>query len=551
MLTDPRMVPADGVVETDVCIVGAGPAGITLACELAGLPLRVCLLEGGGFELEHDAQELAGSTAVSHHHAPDAMDHGRRRQFGGTSNMWVHETDPATGRRHARTLVPEPIDFEARDSLDVPGWPLELDDLLPFYERAQWHWNRGTTVAYDDPTAWATPAAQPIVDDELVTRVCQYGPRDMFTLRYRDDLIDADNVDLRLRCNVVELEPASGGGVGRIRVAGPDGRRFWVKARAFVLAGGCVENVQMLLADGHRLGAAGAESGLLGRFMSDHQEYRLGVLRPDDPGVFERIGFYDIRQKGRILFSGILTLAEEVKRKHDLLNMKAILIPQPAGYNSPAEISAKALAALARRERPGDLLGHLTTLARSPRDVAAVLRMRTRDDDRLYREFRGGWSAPWIDRSQFGVIEIEAATEQAPAAGNRLVLDDARDRLGRRRVRLHWGWTGKDKANLGQGSQRIVQALERAGLGRFEPWVGLDGPTRPIYPAIHHPMGGARMHDDPNQGVVDAACRVHGVDNLFVTGSAVFPNAIGYANPTLTVLALVIRLADRLKSDLG
>lgn len=552
MLTDTRTVPPGATIETDVCIIGAGPAGITVALELAAAPVQVCLLEGGGFELEDAAQELAASHTVSHHHAGDALEHGRRRQFGGTSNMWVHRTHPDNGRRSARTLMPEPIDFERRDALHVPGWPLDLETLRPFYERAQWLWNRGP-LAYDDVAAWATPDASPITSPggELTTRVCQYGPKDVFTLRYRDDLLDAANVEVLLRSNVLALEPAPGGGVSRVRVAGPEGQRFEVRARAVVLAGGCVENVQMLLADGARLGAAGAANDSLGRWISDHQEYRLGVLRPDRPAAFDEIAFYDIRQHGRILFSGILTLSEEIRRRHDLLNMTAFLIPQPAGHNSATERSAKALTALKRRERPQDLLGHLGTLVGHPRELAAVLRLRIRDRDRLYREFRGGWSAPGVDRRRFDVIEVQVAAEQPPTAHNRLVLDDVRDRLGRRQVRLHWSWTDRHKANLGASAERLVEAMERTGLGRFEPWTELDGATRPFFPAVHHPMGGARMHVDPAQGVVDADCRVHGVDNLFVAGSAVFPNAVGYANPTLTVLALAIRLADQLKCELG
>jgi choline dehydrogenase-like flavoprotein len=553
MLTDARAVPPDGVVEADVCVVGGGPAGITVAVELARQPLRVCLLEGGGFEPDERAQALAASRTVSHHHHPDALSRGRRRQFGGTSALWLHRTEPGNARHHARTFAPEPLDLERRAAVEeLPGWPLDVADLRPFYERAQWHWNRGP-FAYDDMEAWKDPDAEPIEfpDGEVATRVCQYGPSDVFSLRYRDDLLEADNVDVFLWSDVVELEPATTGGVGRVRVSGPDGHRFWVRAKAFVLAGGCVENVQLLLADGERLGAAGAGHDLIGRFVTDHQEYRLGVIVPDTRAALDRIAFYDIRSKGGLLFSGVLTLAEDVKRKHELLNLSAMLVPQPAGFASEAERSAKALAALRRRELPDDLLGHVRSIASQPWDALASLRLRTIDRARLYREFRGGWSAAGVDRGQFGVIEVIVATEQTPSPDNRFVLDTAADPLGRRRVRLQWTWTDADKANLGRSQGLLAEAFARARLGDLVRWAELDGPGRPVYPAIHHPMGGLRMHADARRGVVDADCRVHGVDNLFVTGAAVFPTGLGYANPTLTVLALAIRLADHLKHQLG
>ena len=101
-----------------------------------------------------------------------------------------------------------------------------------------------------------------------------------------------------------------------------------------------------------------------------------------------------------------------------------------------------------------------------------------------------------------------------------------------------------DRANLLRSMRVLATELEGSGLGRFDPWVDFTGPLRPHTGGLHHPMGGTRMHLDPQLGVVDENCRVHGVANLYVAGSSVFPTSLGYVNPTLTVVALATRLAD-------
>ena len=146
------------------------------------------------------------------------------------------------------------------------------------------------------------------------------------------------------------------------------------------------------------------------------------------------------------------------------------------------------------------------------------------------------------------MFELIAATEQSPHADNRLVLSGRRDRLGLPAVELRWRWHEADQRSVLRTRDIIGDEVARAGLGRFRPWVDLEGPSRPSFPGIHHPMGATRMHPDPRHGVVDEQCKVHGVTNLFVAGSSVFPTALGYANPTLTLVALATRLADHLKA---
>jgi choline dehydrogenase-like flavoprotein len=142
---------------------------------------------------------------------------------------------------------------------------------------------------------------------------------------------------------------------------------------------------------------------------------------------------------------------------------------------------------------------------------------------------------------------MRAAFETGFRYDNRVMLSDERDRLGRRRVRIEWQIGEADVENMRRVTQLFDQAVRQAGVGHLERGFP-DSPAawrQALEPAMHH-MGTTRMHVASELGVVDENSRVHGMSNLFVTGSSVFPSG-GYANPTLTIVALAARLGDHLK----
>jgi choline dehydrogenase-like flavoprotein len=149
------------------------------------------------------------------------------------------------------------------------------------------------------------------------------------------------------------------------------------------------------------------------------------------------------------------------------------------------------------------------------------------------------------------VLEVHVAAEQTPDRDNQLQLTGEQDRVGRRRVRLKLGWSQSDRDNLLRSASLFASEIEGSGLGAFHRWVEYTGATRPMSYGVHHPMGGTRMHADPRLGVVDENCKVHGVANLYLAGSSVFTTGLGYANPTLTLLALSVRLADHVAAAQG
>lgn len=542
---------SEQVVSGEVCVVGAGLAGLTTARSLVGAGSSVVLVEGGEWESDRTAQSLADAEIDSRYYVAAAVPDGRRRQFGGTANDWTHVTKPGRNRAYARSLPGEPIDFERKPWMSASGWPIDRADLQPFYDAAQRLWIGHPVDNAVAPRVTAERPALPLHDDVLTARMAQYGPNDVFVTRFRDDLVLSGRARILVGATVVDLRADAG--IIRSAVAvRRDGTRLEVRADRFVLAGGGVETVQTLL--GTALGAAGGAAnrhGVIGRYVMDHPEYRMARLVPADPGLIDRLGLYDIYYDGRDgqMTGAVLSLSEEVKRAEGLLNVGAVLVPQPAAFGSPAERALRVLQA-GELDRYPAAVG---TVLRRPRETAAVLRMRSAKASGQRFDYpgghvwhRGGWSRADFDRSVFQVVELHAATEQTPEHSNRLELGDRLDATERRRVRALLHWSKADRSNLDRTVQLMKRESERAGLGRFEPWVEYHGSRRPVQTGWHHPMGGTRMHEDARHGVVDADCRVHGTANLWIAGSSVFPTSLGYSNPTLTVLALALRLGQHL-----
>jgi choline dehydrogenase-like flavoprotein len=188
----------------------------------------------------------------------------------------------------------------------------------------------------------------------------------------------------------------------------------------------------------------------------------------------------------------------------------------------------------ARRRRPlsAELLGHVGNVVTGLGNLGAVARARLRRPDPA--------------RS---VLAMRVQAEQAPNPDSRVTLGTRRDRFGLPVARVDWRPTASDRASIRASQEAVDAALRAAGLGQVEFMLGDEHPPTLLEGNFHH-LGATRMHPDPAMGVVDADCRVHGLRNLYVAGSSVFPT-YGCSNPTLTVVALALRLADHLKKQLG
>jgi choline dehydrogenase-like flavoprotein len=392
--------------------------------------------------------------------------------------------------------------------------------------------------------------------DKVTTSMFQFGPRDIFTKEYRHQINKSPNVTTYLNANVTEIETDENQGVKRVHAACLSGNTFSVVAKVFVLAAGGIENARLLLQSrGNQRNGVGNQHDVVGRYFMDHPLVAGGTLIPQNRSIFNSMALYDLRRVNNVPVMGKYTLTPEVIRREKLLNMSAMLFPQndlPIVNitRSRATASAKILfSALRHRRLPKNGFHHFKNVISNVDDLATDLyRSKIKRPFAAPNLGHGGWSSDTGNEQRYTKFEVLSQTEQTPDPNNRVTLSDRLDKFGLPLPKLTNRWRETDIANVKVAQLVYAHEFAKAGLGqlRFE-WRD-DRPTD-FSLSTHHNMGTTRMHNDPKQGVVDSNCKVHGVSNLFIAGSSVFPTG-GYANPTLTIVALAIRLADHLKMKL-
>jgi choline dehydrogenase-like flavoprotein len=549
MLIDARRLSVDEVIETDVCIVGTGPAGLSLARELVGQDFRVCLLESGGLDLP-DADTRSLAEVETDGEFVQVTADKRNRRFGGNSSYWsVNIGNSQQGLRH----VPlDEVDFEKRDWLPYSGWPFDRNHLVPYYERAQEICKLGPFAYEAEDWEDANSPRLPFIGNRVTTRMFQFGPGAAIYQEIRNEVMRSKNITTYLHANAVELETdETASTVTRVRVACLQGNQFWVKAKLVIMATGGVGSAHLLLLSNKtQKTGLGNQHDLVGRFFMDHPLVHGGVFIPANPKIFSSMALYDLRQLSKGIVMGGLSLSNEAMRREQLLNMSMLLLPKPKRYRSLEAVSSlKALLSSSERNKESkSILQHVSNVVTGLDEIViATYHSLAKTPQPFWPNLStGGWSQlPRKDRI-YDVFEVLHQTEQAPHPDNRVVLGEELDKLGRRKARMQTRWRDADIDSIRRAQTVFAQEIARAGLGRYE--VELNGELPVIaHEGTSHHMGTTRMDVDPKQGVVDENCRVHSVSNLYIASSSVFPTG-GYANPTLTIVALATRLADRVKS---
>jgi len=528
MLIDLKEAKDDIKLEAEVCVVGAGAAGVALARDLMIAGRDVCLLEAGGMDYDEPTQSLSKGNNIGMEYYD--LDHSRLRFFGGTTNIWG-----------GRSIPLDPIDFEKRDWVPHSGWPITLDDLQPHYRTAHDSLELGE---YEYETGlWEKLGLRPIDFDpkEIVHRFWRFDDcAERFNSNRSDDLVKAHNVRIVLHANTVGLQAAgNASGITRLDAQTLQGRKLEVNARHYVLACGAIENARLLLmSNSVEANGIGNRFDQVGRYFMEHPHGRIAHIETQDPA-----GFWALYRK-RFPAAGVpvapaMVLPPSLQRELGVLNSAATFKIQrnPDIGESVSNRVYMNLKHTLSPNKSGRLLWHawrgwLNWLQRHIsmrllRSVARVNRMG------LY---------------------VMARAEQAPNPDSRVCLSTEKDALGCPRADLDWQLSALDKETMLQFGKTLQREFDRLGLGKVttSEWLEDGQPNWPVDPTVgNHPIGGyhhmgtTRMSSSPRDGVVDANCTVHGYDNLHIAGSSVFTTG-GWANPTLTLLALTHRLGDHL-----
>jgi choline dehydrogenase-like flavoprotein len=546
MIDDGLELSNGETLQADVCIVGAGAAGITLALELAGSNLSVLLLESGGLKPEKDTQRLYEGAVVNERlHSP--LHRYRERRFGGSTTIWG-----------GRCVPLDPIDFEQRDYIPGSGWPIGLADLLPYYPLANRLCEAGE-FEYLSSGAFKRPL-RPMIEgfrsEHFSTDTLErFSSPTNFGVRYERTLRNAPNVRVLLHSNLTTLVfHPNGEAVEALIVRTLAGKSFKVIATQVVLATGGLEIPRLLLSNRDKWSrGVGNEHDTVGRHYMCHIAGTIGTLKQRGPG--DRVWHgYDVSDEG-IYCRRRLALTADTQRRLRVGNFVARLhhprITDPE--HRTAVLSALQLAkGLISYEYGKRLHGdeqmtlrnwasHLRNVLARPHEVVAFGHHMFRDRFLAARKFPS-----IIIKSTAGHYSLDFHAEQEPSPASRVSLAGGQDALGLQRLLVDWRYTPADIATVREAVSLFAQDVERSGIGTFEydpASIELEMSRYGAYGGHH--LGTARMGSDPRTSVVDRDCCIHGLRNLYIAGGAVFPTS-SQANPTLTVVALSVRLATLL-----
>jgi len=513
-------------IATDLCIVGAGAAGIALARELAGGRLDVCVLESGGFEDDEATRELGRGEITGRPYQP--LEETRMRAFGGSTNIWHGACTPLNA-----------LDFERRSWVPDSGWPITLQTLEPYYRRAQQVCSLGPYEYGEE--CWQRAGLEPpdLDPQKLVARFFRYSREPRFGTYYREELRRASNLRVFLHANATRLVPdAAGRRLDHVEVRSLQGGRGRVRARAFVLAAGGLENPRLLLDSAAREAPGlGNRNDLVGRYFMEHTYLQSGFLVPRSEEDARRL--FLLMQSGSWTVGPGFRLAEPLQKQQRVLN-SAIRLAEGTQLDSRAVVAALRIGAAIQQ---GTL----------PESFGTEAWTALGDIDDVFRAGYGAWRYDDWHHGEPRGLAVFAQTEQSPNPASRVHLLQERDALGMRRIALDWRLAELDRRSVRVMTERFAAEFARLDLGRVQlaEWIREeDGGWGENMGFGHHHCGTTRMAHSPASGVVNPDCRLHEVENLYLAGSSVFPTN-GFANPTLTIVALALRLADHLGRTLG
>lgn len=435
------------------------------------------------------------------------------------------------------------------------GWPFGSDELEPYFRRAEALCEL-TSPAYDGDS-WAERAGYgplPLPRTEFTPEIFQFSPPTIFGQRYREDLTSSPRLTTMLHGNVVELEiDPSGDAILAARLCTLKGGEHRIVARQFVLAVGGIENPRLLLASNRvRTAGLGNAHDLVGRYFMEHPHLATGYFLPSSPTHDNR--FFEKRPIGPAVVKGVLVPSPELAQREGLLGIS--ISPEPPDYSVGDLFNGlpRSLVLTMTRLHRLSQETRAWTVVRQVERLVHRLQQRSRNaafDRRLQQALQAmdqQLVAQVVPPRPGASYRIYCRSEQAPNRESRITLTRERDALGVPRVKLDWRMLPLDLHTIQACVTQFGASLGKAGLGRVKlPTDWQDGSWADRIVGGPHHMGTTRMAAAAADGVVDRHCRVHGIGNLYLAGSSVFPTS-GYANPTLTLIALAVRLADHLRT---
>ncbi len=494
-------------LQTDVLVVGSGAAGITVVEQLRDTGLDVLLVESGGMEPDADVQGLFQARSVGAMIRPEE---GRFRCFGGTTSAWTGRCAPF-----------DTLDFEKRDWVPGSGWPVTADEMDAYYRRAASLLGLGDDWG-TDPPAYASADDVGNWPEEIQAFYWRFHSIARGSFLHFGKMVQAqyarsENPRVLLNANLIGLTAASGGkSISEARIRLPGNAEVAIGFRTMILCCGAIENTRLLLNFAEDLpDAFGPVAPSIGRWFMQHPRAPTAQIHADARQADTLQKNFNLHRRNGFHYERGFALSSSAQRKMKLLNASAVL-------------------RYADRWPDSLMRSRLLPLRRAPE---ALLR----------------YAAGWEPRHYNPEIVLHVDVEQVPDRESAITLERERDVLGMRRARIDWKINDADRRTAAALTTFAGAWIEANNLGRVEYIAGLEetgGLTDDLMLESYHHLGSTRISHSPATGVVDQNLRVHGLSNLFVCGGSVMPTG-GHANPTFTIVALAMKLADHLKLTMG
>lgn len=510
-----------------VCIVGGGAAGITLAHDLSKKGADIILIESGGKTYDQATQDLYKANHFDKPFPNPAF--SRLRFLGGSSNHWQNNTSPLSR-----------LDFEKRDGIENSGWPITFDEVNKYYPRAQGYC--GVSDDGYDALEWSSKLKKMAVTQQSNVIESRIAKSPILPTRfynsYGSDIEEAENVRILTYTNIVDLDfDVHGSVINRIRCQTLQNNHVDVNAEIFVLCCGGLENARLMLLFNekykNKLGNSGDN---VGRYLMEHPTPRAAHA------LFENdidLSFYQASAVDTRLITGFFSLNDATVQEHETINLRMPLIERSNYYLSDGISSMHTLqSSLDKGNLPDDTMKHLWNVI-SDLDMVAEGIARKRYQSKIFDH-----------ASQTGGYEIIMMMEQTPNKDNRITLSDKKDKLGTPKINIDYKVLESDKMKVWKSLGLFADEVGRLDIGRVRLlrerverlWDSQLGFSQ------HH-MGTTRMATNEKEGVVDSDCLVFGTNNFYIAGSSIFCTG-GSVPPTLTIVALALRLSDHIKGKL-
>lgn len=539
MLDDARKLAAGTEVQADICIIGAGPAGATLAIELAALGRKVLVLEAGGLQ-DNPARNALAAPADGFRYGTEKtlIQHQR---FGGNANAW-HIRTPAGGD-FVRFAAYRDADFEDRADFPDSGWPFRAEALQSSEQRAAEIWNIG-------PDGYRAAGGLPDFGPDMAHASYRFPSARKVTQDFRETLSASSEATVLLNAVVTRLDFENGKAV-RARIMTEAGHQVFARAGTFVIASGALNACRLLFNSKQpEQPAPGNRHDVLGRYLMDHPGIHGGVFYPADPGLFDAFSAFDIHDADGSPAMAHTLLSDERLLQGGVLGLASQFFPRAGSWrwdhvesfrrNDAVRSMIALRSALERRKLPA-MRDSLNVLAGLDAVIPHLVGRAVTPPSSMGR---GGWSRRAGASKRYSVFEVIQSAEQAPHPDNRVLPHGEIDAFGQNRITLDWRWHESDQDKVIAAQNVFETAVAASGLGHID-HARPEGRLRIITTSSHHHIGGLRMGRDTRTSVTDGHGRVHDTANLYVAGAGLFPTG-SHANPTWLIAVLAVRLARHL-----